>query len=155
MQWKDWFAFLLQQERLLGAKYHDWVELTEPGDLADQFAALHHATEDLVEEAVKEFARTGQWPEPLGIWAGAMLHARLDFAVELSMQLGYLSAAIHAPPSPSPRWRRPRVIRWFLLDAWECIGFGQIHGTLERLRLKRTLDIGLATDQSGDAAGAV
>jgi len=112
---------------MLAKAYPEWIDMTQPGDAADRFADLHDSTDADVKKAVLHFAVRGSWPE-MSQQVGAMMRVRLCAAADFVESLMFAR-------TPLPRRRSHRDwLRWFLIEAWEHVGFGGIHGSLESLR---------------------
>ena len=126
-RWQDWFCYLVEQGKALEQKYPEWIDMTEPGDAADRFAEFHEATDLEVRKSVRRFAATGNWPE-MSPAVGAMIRLRLSGAADFAMALAFARARL-----PLRRSYR-HWLKWFLIEVWEHVSFGDIHGSYENLR---------------------
>src|ERR1039457_5825669 len=124
---RDWFCYFVKQEELLAKKYPEWIDMTMPGDAADRFADLHTDTKSEVEKCIHRFASDGIWPET-SPEVGAMIRVRLSSATHTAVVL--LAARARTPAFQLHR----RWVTWFLIDMWDAVGFGGIHGNYENLR---------------------
>jgi citrate lyase beta subunit len=125
--WSDWFCFLVDQDQLLAVTFPRSIEFAQGADVASQFQELDSATGGEVEEAIETFAATASWPA-MSQEVAAMVRLRIGVAADYIEDLGFAET-----PYPGTRtfadW-----IRWLLSEAWEHVGFGRIHGSLEFLR---------------------
>jgi hypothetical protein len=131
MDWMDDFSSLHHLELDLAKRYPRWTELVSPSpDLADKFDRLDKATEGEVVAAGKWFAETGAWPA-MSPAVGAMMRARIGAAIELTETMTFVAASRKMKPPRNLRW--PDKLGWYLVQAWEHVGFGHIHALLESL----------------------
>lgn len=129
---RDWFCLLYDEHEKLSKAYRPWIELCGKGDLADQFAHLNELTRTKAEAAIRAFAKAGTWPE-LDHITGSMVMERLDAAVDMTEILRFLGKTAGA------RCRRPKRTKeewllWYLIAAWNEVGFVERHSSLENLR---------------------
>ena len=146
--WSGLFVLLHDEERKFAANFQRWNAFLKGGDLADQYEDLILEHQEAVEQAVRIFARTSQWPEmtPQEV---AVLRERLDFAIDLATLLG--QASVRIPKLET----RQRQIEWLLLYAWDWCGFSSRSGSFEHLRPDDILATPpLTTDEDGCQTGS-
>lgn len=131
MKTRDLWSFLLDQETSLAKSYPRWIECIAPGDVADEFCNLALATERSVDEAIREFVRTGQWPHMVAR-VGAMLRVRLSVAMDHWQVLKFASRRMGFRRGRNRT--RARLLVSTLIDLWAEVGFAEMMGTLEDLR---------------------
>lgn len=153
MEWADWAGFFYEESRRFPG-IPDWQEQMTGGDWHQCFVKADELTEVEVERAIRAFAQRNVWParSPL---AAALLRERLLAASDLARQLQYLQASLGL--GRPPEWPRPRLVRWFLLAAWNHVCFGQIAGNLEQARPPHTKPDTprLTPDTEGHQSGAM
>ena len=85
--------------------------------LADTFKRLEKATRESLDEAVREFAKTKNWPV-LSDEQTVMLYFRLSYGVDLAMALSTCTTGLFSTLEN----RDSEMIQWALNEAWDYPG---------------------------------
>ena len=132
MTWRELSDFLHLQRRAIEPRpVADFARIGEKR--ADTFKRLEKATRESLDEAVREFTKTKNWPA-LSDKQVTILYLRLSYGVDLAMALSTCKTGLF----PTLKNRDSEMIQWLLNEAWDYPG--QPH-TL-RLYSERRRDFG-------------
>ena len=132
MTWRELSDFLHLQRRAIEPRpVADFARIGEKK--ADTFKRLEKATRESLDEAVREFTKTKNWPA-LSDEQVTMIYLRLSYGVDLALALSTCKTGLF----PALRNHDSEMIQWALNEAWDYPG--QPH-TL-RLYSERRRDFG-------------
>ena len=116
MTWRELSDFLHLQRRSIEPRLvSDFTRIGEKR--ADTFKRLEKATRKSLDEAVREFAKTKNWPT-LSDEQVTMLYLRLSYGVDLAMALSTCKTGLF----PALKNRDSEMIQWALNEAWDYPG---------------------------------
>lgn len=115
MTWSDLSDLLhLQRRSIVPRPISDFARIGE--NQAATLKRLEKATRKSLDEAVRKFAKTKQWPA-LSEEQITMLYLRLSHAVDLTIALSK-----NADLFPALKDRDSEMIQWALIEAWDYPG---------------------------------
>ena len=116
MTWRELSDFLHSQRMALVPRpISEFAQIGEK--LADTFKRLEKATRESLDEAVREFAKTKNWPV-LSDEQTVMLYFRLSYGVDLAMALSTCTTGLFSTLEN----RDSEMIQWALNEAWDYPG---------------------------------
>jgi hypothetical protein len=116
MTWRELSDFLHLQRRSVAPRpISEFAQIGEKA--ADTFERLEKATRGSLDEAVRGFAKTKNWPA-LSDERTVMLYFRLSYGVDLALALSSCTTGLF-PTSESRDWE---MIQWALNEAWDYPG---------------------------------
>ena len=116
MTWRELSDFLHLQRRAIEPRpVADFARIGEKK--ADTFKRLEKATRESLDEAVREFTKTKNWPA-LSDKQVTMLYLRLSYGVDLAMALSTCKTGLF----PALRNHDSEMIQWALNEAWDYPG---------------------------------
>lgn len=127
MQWNKWSAFFCEQiEALFNETEGGVTSLLSPKSLewGNDLWKLEQAHSEEIEAAIFTFMETRKWPA-MSRPAKILLEERLLFACGLAEQTQFMAKHWKMGPA-TVRHARSETIKWFLVDAWEEIGFDEM-----------------------------
>lgn len=137
----DWLAhvrILDDLEWKLGKLYPHWTTLAKTEvPWHAEFRRLEFDTENELHSALRQYFLTKQWPD-MTTATGAMLRCRVQAAGHIARTMHFASVAIRT--KGGYREDESNWLLWFLVEAWDELGFGQIHGNLQSLQPGYTPD---------------
>ena len=113
---------LKERDRFLqtAPSLRDLVQEVHPEELFDWFSDADIATQEGIVAAVTAFLRDDEWPD-LSPNEQAFLLLRLEWAVGMANSMTGCPG-MHAPSMDMPE---EHILRWFLIEAWDCAGMVQ------------------------------
>lgn len=127
MTLSDWYVLLETEAEKIYPLRTCWVDLVPPDDPATHFQELNASTTPAVDQAVRQFAQTGNWPA-MSLAVGELVHLRLVAAADFVEGLIFAEATLAWDRRTQAEW-----LCWFLLDLWEQVGSSNIQSTLDVL----------------------
>jgi len=125
MNWKKWPNLLEHEADMLSNDYKGLLALLKLEerhlDWGCPFAEFEDQSREEVEEAIRQFAKTGKWPL-LSQVGGAMLTERVMFARGLMKELQWYAQELKMG-APTKDMDEEETICWFMIDAWDKFGF--------------------------------
>jgi hypothetical protein len=116
MTWRELGDFLHLQRRAIEPRLvADFARIGEKR--ADTFKRLEKATRELLDEAVRKFAKTKKWPA-LSDEQVTMLYLRLSYGVDLALALSTCKTGLF----PALKNHDSEMIQWALNEAWDYPG---------------------------------
>ena len=116
MTWRELSDFLHLQRRSVAPRpISEFARIGEKA--ADTFARLEKATRGSLDEAVRGFAKSKNWPA-LSDEQTVMLYFRLSYGVDLALALSSCTTGLF-PTLESRDWE---MIQWALNEAWDYPG---------------------------------
>jgi hypothetical protein len=130
MNWEQICVLCHAEFKRLEATLPPFTEFfRQKDDISDTFLRYEEETTIAVENAVRQFAMTGQCPE-LSPIQRIMISFRLDFAASTANLLA--QQPIPWADSDRPDQKEHRLC-WLMLFAWENEGFPKLHASIQRL----------------------
>ena len=116
MTWSELSNFLNSQRlALVPRPISEFAQIGEK--VEDTFKRLEKATRESLDEAVREFTKTKNWPA-LSDEQVTMLYLRLSYGVDLGMALSTCKTGLF----PTLKKRDSEMIQWLLNEAWDYPG---------------------------------
>ena len=98
----------------------DLVQKVHPEEVMDWFSETNDDTRKAVRLAVNHFLAKGVWPN-MSQKARAFVLLRLEWGMWMANSM-MVCPGLSAPSLDVPE---EHVLRWFLLNSWECAGMAQ------------------------------